>query len=91
MRAYLLGFPNGRHVYQAEEQLAALEEEANGRKKDSAAWAKALRTATRAGYEAYLKAQPDGRYIDDAKRKIAALAAAGIDDPQRGGGMGTGQ
>ncbi len=74
LRAYLLGFPNGRHVYQAEERLAALEEEANGRKKDSAAWAKALRTATRAGYEAYLKAQPDGRYIEDARRKIAALA-----------------
>jgi DnaJ-domain-containing protein 1 len=74
LRAYLLGFPSGRHVYQAEERLAALEEEANGRKNDSAAWAKAVRAATREGYEAYLKAQPDGRYIDDAKRKIAALA-----------------
>ena len=76
LRAYLLSFPNGRHVDQAEERLAALEEEANGRKKDAAAWARALRNATRAGYEGYLKAQPDGRYVDDAKRKIASLAAA---------------
>lgn len=75
LRAYLLGFPSGRHVSQAEERLAALEEEATGRKKDSAAWAKALRTATRAGYEAYLKARPGGRHLQDAKRKIAVLAA----------------
>lgn len=73
LRAYLLGYPNGKFTYKAEDRLAALEEVASGRKKDSAAWAKALRTATRAGYETYLKAEPDGRYVDDARRKIAAL------------------
>jgi hypothetical protein len=75
LRAYLLGFPTGKHVDQAEERLAALEEEATGRKKESAAWGKALRSATRAGYEAYLKAYPDGRKVEDAKRKIAALSS----------------
>ena len=75
LRAYLLGYPSGQHVDKAEERLAALEEEANGRKKDGAAWAKALRSATRAGYEAYLKAHPDGRNVEDAERKIASLTA----------------
>jgi len=75
LRAYLLGYPSGQHVDKAEERLAALEEEANGRKKDGAAWAKALRSATRAGYEAYLKAHPDGRNVENAERKIASLTA----------------
>jgi DnaJ domain/Pentapeptide repeats (8 copies) len=76
LRAYILGYPSGKHVAEAEERLSEIEEEAAERKRDAIAWAKALRSAAPAGYEAYLRAQPDGRHVEDAKKRIAALAAA---------------
>ncbi len=72
-RAYLLGYPNGRYVDEAEEKLAALEEQISGRKKEATAWTKARRTGTRMAYQSYIQAFPNGRFIDDAKRKLASL------------------
>jgi hypothetical protein len=76
LRAYILGYPSGKHVGEAEGRLAEIEEEAAERKREAIAWAKAVRSATPAGYEAYLRAQPDGRHAEDATKRIAALAAA---------------
>jgi hypothetical protein len=79
----MMSVPRGRYVSSAEERLAEIEERAFGRKKDAAAWSKAERTGTQAGFEAYLKAYPNGRYKEDARRKIASVATARPTTAQR--------
>ena len=70
LRAYISGYPSGNHVDQAEEKLAAIEEQALDRKKFQRLEQGSAGRYTRAGYEAYLRAEPDGGHVGDAKRRI---------------------
>jgi len=76
LRAYILGYPSGEHVDQAQERLTAIEDQAFDRKRDRAAWKNAQREGTPGGYEAYLDAEPEGHHVEEAKRKIAAAQSA---------------
>jgi uncharacterized protein YjbI with pentapeptide repeats len=70
-RAYLVGFPNGRHADIANRNLDALQAELRDRKRDDAAWTKAQREKSPSAYEQYLKAFPNGNHADDAERELA--------------------
>ena len=74
-RAYLINFPQGRHLSEAREHVAALESALAERKEDEAAWTKAQRLGSRPALLGYLLAFPDGRYAGEAKTKLSALDA----------------
>ena len=74
--AYLSTYPNGLHVADANEYLERdkRNKEAKAKLKEDQAWRKAQDANTHAGYAAYLKAYPNGRYLPLAKLKQKKLA-----------------
>lgn len=69
---YRQNFPNGKHVNEARELIAALE--AHARKDaDENAWSEAQRSGSAAGFEDYLRTFPNGAQAAQARERIAAL------------------
>lgn len=59
-----------RAVESLRETTTRLEASAAPSPEDQAAWTEALRARSRAGYQSYLEAFPDGRYAPDANARI---------------------
>ncbi|MET0527640.1 MAG: hypothetical protein ABW003_04725 [Microvirga sp.] len=72
LSSYLQSFSSGRHVAEARQRLAILEEQRR-KEADEAGWADALRVGTSAALSAYLTAHSSGAHIAEAHRRIAAL------------------
>jgi formylglycine-generating enzyme required for sulfatase activity len=74
--AYLSTYPNGLHVADANEYLERdkRNKEAKAKLKEDQAWRAAQNANTFAGFAAYLKAYPDGRYVPLARLKQKKLA-----------------
>jgi len=73
---YLQNFPNGKHVAEVRERIAALEAQAR-RDADERAWGVARQANTAAAYADYLRDFPDGAHAAEARERQAALDQEG--------------
>jgi hypothetical protein len=74
LERYLIDYPSGSRVGEAQERLTALDiKEAE---RDDAAWFKAKRRNSKASYAGYLTNHPTGRYARDARLRVAELERA---------------
>ena len=79
---YLKNYPNGRHVAEAQQKLAALDaaeaarlkqEAEEAAKKDDQAYQVAANENTKSSFNTYLISFPNGRHREDAQAKITAF------------------
>lgn len=82
VRLYLRRYPSGAHQAEAQAALVAYErrvkQAAEAREREQAeelAWARASSADHGSAYEDYKRAYPQGRYVAEADRRIAALTA----------------
>ncbi|HEX9857464.1 MAG TPA: peptidoglycan-binding domain-containing protein [Paracoccaceae bacterium] len=77
LRAYLRRYPDGLHADLAAERLAVIDARRKDQAaaQDRAAWDRADKAKTAAGYREYLKAFPQGAFAEEAKARLAALTA----------------
>jgi peptidoglycan hydrolase-like protein with peptidoglycan-binding domain len=82
LRAYVKKYPDGVYAEIAQERLKVFDDQraAASAEKDRAAWAKAEKANSEAGYRTYLKDFPKGAYAETAQSRLgqsdAATAAA---------------
>lgn len=77
LRAYLRRYPDGLYADLATERLAVIDARRKDQAaaQDRAAWDRADKAKTLAGYRQYLNAFPQGAFAEEAKARIAALTA----------------
>lgn len=75
LRAYLERYPDGLFAEEAGERLELIEAEkrAAAQAQDRAAWDAARQANSIAGYQRYLEAFPQGRFVEDARSRRNAL------------------
>ena len=80
-RAYLARFPDGLFAEDAADQLALIEADKRreAEAEDRAAWDQTRATDTEPSYRAYLRAFPDGVFMEEAQARIAALTQENSD------------
>lgn len=66
-RKFLQEYPLGKHATEAQAILDQLG--------DKSAWDQAVASNSRDGYESYVTLYPNGRFVDEARRRIKDLAA----------------
>ncbi|MCB1332352.1 MAG: peptidoglycan-binding protein [Roseivivax sp.] len=83
LRAYLKKYPDGLFAEVAQERVAVFDEEraAKAAAQDRQAWDAAVAADTVEGYNAYLAAQPNGAFADQARARIEQLTEAARPDP----------
>ena len=71
-RAYLKRFPDGLYAEQAQDRLAAIEDQRRSQAEgeDRRRWQQARETDTEAGYRAYLAERPTGAFVEEARARI---------------------
>ena len=76
LRAYLERFPDGVHAEEAADRLALIEEDKRrtAAGADRAAWDAARDAGTVRAYRRYVEAFPEGRFVEDARARVATLA-----------------
>ena len=75
LRAYLERYPDGLYAETAQNKLAVFDQRrrAEAEEVDRIAWETALKYDTPKIYQNYIDAHPDGAFVDEAKRRIAAF------------------
>ncbi|WP_334194899.1 peptidoglycan-binding protein [Pararhodobacter sp.] len=76
MRAYLQRFPDGIFSTVAQQRLDQIEADrrAAAQARDRAAWDQAAQTDTIAAYDGYIRAFPQGAFVDQARTRIQQLS-----------------
>lgn len=75
LRRYLRRYPDGLHADEAREALKDIERDKRrlARAAEREAWDQAVILGTQESYEAYLAAYPDGRFVAEARARVASL------------------
>ncbi|HQU67598.1 MAG TPA: peptidoglycan-binding domain-containing protein [Albidovulum sp.] len=81
LRAYLKRYPDGLFAELAQERLKVFDDQRKeeAAAADRAAWDRALRMNTPAGFREYLAAYPKGAFADDARQILSDLGASDED------------
>ncbi|MGB3178321.1 MAG: peptidoglycan-binding protein [Albidovulum sp.] len=82
LRAYLKRYPDGLFAELAQERLAVFDaaRRSEAEAADRAAWDEAVRLNTVDGFQAYLGAQPNGAFADEARQLIAGHSSSAEED-----------
>ncbi|SPH24182.1 hypothetical protein DEA8626_03231 [Defluviimonas aquaemixtae] len=85
LRAYLKRHPDGLYAETAQERLSVFDRRrrAEAEETDRIAWETALKYNTPKIYQNYIDAHPDGAFVDEARRRIAAANETDEDSAAR--------
>ncbi|MEZ5776737.1 MAG: peptidoglycan-binding protein [Paracoccaceae bacterium] len=77
LRAYLKRYPDGLFAELAQERLKVFDDERRQQAQaaDRATWDEAVRLNTADSYRGYLRAYPQGAFVEEAQQRIAELTA----------------
>ena len=81
LRAYLKRYPDGLFAELAQDRLKVFDDQRKGNAAvaERAAWDRALRINTAAGFREYLAAYPGGAFAEDARQILADMGASEAD------------